>query len=157
MPQSTYGRLKNREKVRLECRNCVKAQFGGENCAGEQCTRNKYVIVCMRRKSGELTRNIQHKVSMGDNGKFPKMHHVCQNNTAPKGQGDLQTIVRWDPKDQGRSVKFQCRAGGGRWSKYVVLMVDMEPVKMGFLEWQEPVEECGGVFRKKVTILYKQI
>ena len=50
----------------------MQAQLGGANCAGEQCTRNEYVIICMRRKYGEVTKNIQNTVSMGDIGKFPK-------------------------------------------------------------------------------------
>lgn len=128
MSHWTDGRLENRESVGLECRNCVKAQLGGENCAGAKCTRNEDGIIFMRKKYGKVTRNMQKMVSMGDIGnlardfpknapRVPKQHHTkgsrgSTNDCAMRSHGSRKFREVSVPGRRWKVVKALCPHGG---------------------------------------------
>ena len=105
-----------------------KGTVGGENCAGAKCTRNEDGIICMQRKYGEVTRNIQNKVSMGDIGNFakdfpknaplvPKQHHTkgsrrSTNDCAMISQGSRSISEVSVPGRRWKVVKTRCPHGG---------------------------------------------
>ena len=118
-PHWAAGFLWNREKARLEYRNCEQAK----------CTRGKDGKICMEtsimsqlgdefrsfrkqnaRKHGEIKWNEQNKVSKGDYGNFARdfpqnAPHVLNDNTL-KGQGSPQTnsMIRFHGSRKIREV-----------------------------------------------------